>query len=104
MPTLPKNGLRHVVGLPKDEESVGFDWDLPGDFDPNQLLDVLIIKMQLEGDAALAYKLQVIQPIIRMIREGTLAMTTEMLFLWIQEATGLTPEELRELLKTGPAA
>lgn len=101
MPNPPKNGLRHIVGLAKDEETVRFDWDLPEDFDPNQLLDVLIVKMQLESDAALAHKLQVIQPIIRMIREGSLAMSTEMLLRWVQEATGITPEELRELLKTG---
>lgn len=98
----PKNGLRHVVGLASDEEADRFDWDLPVDFDPNRLLDVLIIKMQLESDAALANKLQVIQPIIRMIREGSLTMSTEMLLRWVQEATGIRPEELRDLLKAGP--
>jgi hypothetical protein len=100
MPTPSKNGLRHVVGLATHEEALRFEGELPKDFDPNRLLDVLIVKMQLESDAALAHKLQVIHPIIRMIREGSLAMSTEMLFLWIQEATGITPEELRELLKT----
>ena len=80
------------------------DWELPEDFDPNRLLDALIVKMQLEGDAALANKLQVIQPIIRMLREGTLSMTTETLFQWIEEATGITPKEIGELLKAGPRA
>jgi hypothetical protein len=95
-----RNGLRHVIGLVSERDTVQLDWEPPEDFDPNLLLDGLIAKMRLESDAALAHKLQVIQPIIRMIREGTLSMTTSTLLLWIQEATGIKLDELRELLKT----
>lgn len=99
----PRNGLRHVIGMASEQDRVELDWELPEDFNPNLLLDCLIMKMRLHNDEALANKLQVIQPIIRMIREGTLAMTPSMLLLWIQEATGIDLDELRELLKSGPS-
>lgn len=101
--TFTRNGLRHIAGLTSDEDPVALDWEPPEDFDPNTLLDGLIAKMRLEGDAALAQKLQVIHPIIRMIREGTLAMTPSMLFLWIREATGISLDELHALAKGTPA-
>lgn len=98
MPKTPENGLHHVIGLSEPVQLPEHEWIASQDYDPNLILDVLIAKMQLESDAALAHKLQVIQPIIRMVREGSLAMSPTMLLLWIEEATGITPAQLRALM------
>jgi hypothetical protein len=94
-----KNGLTHVIGLSSGGKPDEHEWAASEVFEPNQILDGLIGKMRLENDAALAGKLQVIQPIIRMIREGSLTMSQPMLVAWIQEATGISTDELRELIR-----
>jgi hypothetical protein len=66
---------------------------------PNRLLDALLARMRLESDAALAHKLQVIQPIIRMMRDGSLAMKEEQLLDWIAESTDIPVAELRHMMR-----
>lgn len=90
MPTAP--------GSESDSLDAGSDREWPQDYDPNRLLDGLMQKMRLENDAALANKLQVIQPIIRMIREEKLAMSPSTLLMWLHEATGIALSELGELM------
>lgn len=68
-------------------------------YDANRLLDALIEKMRLENDAALAQKLQVIQPLIRMMREGKLTMSHPVLLNWLHESTGIAVDELRAWMK-----
>jgi hypothetical protein len=92
-------GLIHVAGASGENQRKPDGWGPIDEFDPNRLLDGLIAKMRLESDAALASKLQVIQPIIRMIRDESLTMSPAMLFGWIQEATGIKADELRDLMK-----
>lgn len=95
----PKIGLSQIVSLLVEKPLLEFEWAKSKDFDPNLLLDALRRKMQLENDVALARKLLVIQPIIRMIREGKLSMTPAMLLLWVQESTGITLPELRRMME-----
>jgi hypothetical protein len=71
----------------------------PQEIDPNRLLDALAAKMRLENDAALAHKLQVIQPIVRMLREGKLTMSSQMLLGWLHEATGIPVDEMRAWMR-----
>lgn len=99
----PKDPFRKVTGRFSEEKAnaIANERAAAEEYDPNRLLDALLTKMQLDNDAALAYKLQVIHPIVRMIREEKLAMNPLMLLLWIQEATGITLEELRDLMKKG---
>jgi hypothetical protein len=79
------------------------DWLLMHEFDPNQLLDALIQKMHLQNDAALSTKLEMIHPIISMVRDGRLTITPAFLFAWIREATGIPAQELHELIHQGRA-
>jgi hypothetical protein len=100
MPDNTRNeGLTPVTGPVGGEALTQLDGVALEGFDPNRLLDGLIAKMQLENDAALANKLQVIEPIIRMIRTESLSMSQSMLFRWIQEATGIKADELNDLIK-----
>src|SRR3569832_1985889 len=83
-----------IIGFSDNHHAIAREWADFQEFDPNQVLDGLIAKMRLENDAALASKLQVIQPIIRMIREGSLAMNPVLFLSWIQVATGIGANEL----------
>jgi len=94
------HGLTSIIGFSDNHHAIAREWADFQEFDPNQVLDGLIAKMRLENDAALASKLQVIQPIIRMIREGSLAMNPVLFLSWIQEATGIGANELKELINT----
>lgn len=63
------------------------------DFDPNRLLDVLIGKMRLENDAALARELHVHEKIIVMLRQGKLSISVSML-VFVHRITGIDLDEL----------
>jgi hypothetical protein len=66
-------------------------------YNPNHLLDTLIKRMGLKDDGALSRKLRVATSIIRDIRHGHLPVAASML-IWINEATGISIHELRELM------
>lgn len=66
-------------------------------YDPNRLLDAVLKKMQWGNDAILAKKLKIHINVIRRIRSNTLPVGASML-LWLQEATGVSVEELRQLM------
>lgn len=66
-------------------------------YDPNRLLDAVLKKMQWESDATLARRLKVHINVVRRIRAGTLPLGASML-IWMQEATGLSVDELRQLM------
>jgi len=67
-------------------------------FNPNNLLDFLIKTMNLSGDGALAKELKVAKPIIDKIRSGDIPVGGSIL-LWMHEATGISIEELRTLMR-----
>ena len=67
------------------------------DYNPNHLLDTLIKRMGLKDDGALSRKLKVATSIIQDIRHGRLPVAASML-IWINEATGISIHELRELM------
>jgi hypothetical protein len=96
----PKNEESASAARPsRTGDSMQDEWAGLDGFDANRLMDGLIAKMNLQNDAALASRLQVILPIIQMIRNESLAMSPSMLFRWIHEATGIKAEELKELMK-----
>jgi hypothetical protein len=63
-------------------------------YNPNRLLDLLLQKLQLRNDGALSRKLKVATSVIKNIRHGKIPVAASML-LWIQEATGISIEQLR---------
>jgi plasmid maintenance system antidote protein VapI len=68
------------------------------DHHPNQmLLDTLLAHLHLEDDSALAHSLKVAPYIVTMLREGRLAISPSML-LWMHDATGVSLQELQDLL------
>jgi hypothetical protein len=66
-------------------------------YNPNNLLDTLIKRMGLANDGALSRRLRVATKVISNIRHGTLPVGASML-MWINEATGISICELRELM------
>lgn len=66
-------------------------------FEPNHLLDVLIKKLHLKNDAALARALQVAPPIISKIRRSRIPVGASLL-LRMHDATDLSIRELRDLM------
>lgn len=66
-------------------------------YDPNCLLDAVLKKMRWENDAVLARKLNVSANVIHRIRSRTLPLGASML-IWMREATGVSVDELRQLL------
>lgn len=66
-------------------------------YDPSRLLDAMLTKMAWKNDAVLAQKLNVHNNVIPRIRSGALPLTTSML-LWMQDATGIGIDELRQLM------
>jgi uncharacterized protein (DUF2336 family) len=67
------------------------------DYDPNRLLDSLIVKLHLQGDAALANSLEVHPKIIAMLRDGKLCISAPLL-LMLQWSLDLDDRELRDLI------
>lgn len=66
-------------------------------YEPNHLLDILIGKMQLKNDAALARMLEVAPPIISKIRHHKLPVGASLL-IRMHEVTGLSIRDLRDLM------
>lgn len=66
-------------------------------YDPNQLLNTLIMRLGLASDGALSRRLKVARDVIDAIRRGRLQICGSML-LWMHEATGISIEELRRLM------
>ncbi|HVK93639.1 MAG TPA: hypothetical protein VM571_02815 [Noviherbaspirillum sp.] len=65
------------------------------EYNPNRLLDMLLEKMQLMNDGALARKLGVASAVIAGMRNGSIPVMASML-IWMREATGLSIHELRK--------
>lgn len=68
----------------------------PG-YNPDNLLDAMLEKLQLKNDAALSRALEVAPPVISKIRHRRLPVGASML-IRMHEVSDLTVTELRELL------
>jgi plasmid maintenance system antidote protein VapI len=66
-------------------------------YDPNRLLDALIVKLSLKNDAALSRALEVAPPVISKIRHRRLPVDAA-LIIRMHEVTGLSIRELRDLM------
>jgi hypothetical protein len=66
-------------------------------YDPNQLLDALIGKLELKNDAALSRALNVAPPLISKIRHHKIAVGAT-LMISMHEASGFSIKELRVLM------
>jgi antitoxin HigA-1 len=67
-------------------------------YNPGYMFDTLIARMQLKNDEELAQKLKVAKPVVTLMREGKLSISASML-IWLHEASGISLQELRTLLK-----
>lgn len=66
-------------------------------YDPNNLLDRLIAKLNLKNDAALARSLEVAAPVISKIRHRRLPVGASML-IRMHEISDISIADLRELM------
>ena len=66
-------------------------------YNPNNLLDALIERMNLKNDAALSRVLEVQPPVISKIRHRRLPVGASLL-IRMHEESGLSIKELRELM------
>ncbi len=66
-------------------------------YDPNNLLDCLIAKLNLKNDAALSRALEVAAPVISKIRHRRLPVGASML-IRMHEISDMSIAELRELM------
>ena len=66
-------------------------------YDPNNLLDALIEKLNLKNDAALSRALEVAPPVISKIRHRRLPVGASML-IRMHEVSNMDIRELRELM------
>ncbi len=66
-------------------------------YDPNNLLDAMIEKLNLKNDAALARVLEVAPPVISKIRHNRLAVGASML-IRMHEVSGMRITDLRILM------
>lgn len=66
-------------------------------YNPSRLLDVLLSKMQLRNDAALARMLEVPPPLISKIRHHRLPIGASLL-MRMHELTGMSIRDLRDLM------
>ena len=66
-------------------------------YDPNNLLDALIEKLNLKNDAALSRALEVAPPVISKIRHRRLPVGASLL-IRMHETTGMSIRELRDLM------
>ncbi|TCS36942.1 hypothetical protein EDC30_105164 [Paucimonas lemoignei] len=69
----------------------------PLHYSPARLLDALLHHLKLNNDNALSRRLHVTGNVIQAIRHGTMPIGASML-LWMQEVSGLSVHELRQLL------
>lgn len=100
MNNTPKDGPLPSLNFLAGEHS-GPEWQEPMDVDAGRLLDRLLIRLQLADDAALAQRLQVTPPIIKMIREEKLAVSPLVMLRWAHVTTGIAFDELRALAQGG---
>lgn len=66
-------------------------------YNPARLLDALLQHLNLDNDGALSRRLHVASHVIQSIRRGDLPVGASML-LWMHETSGLSIDELRDLL------
>jgi plasmid maintenance system antidote protein VapI len=66
-------------------------------YDPNQLLDAVIGKLDLKNDAALCKMMEIQPPVISKIRHNRTAMSSAVL-LRLHEATGTSIKELQAMM------
>lgn len=66
-------------------------------YNPNHLLDSLIVKLQIKNDAALSRVLEVAPPVISKIRHHRLPVGASIL-IRMHEVTGTPIRELRDLM------
>jgi hypothetical protein len=66
-------------------------------YNPNHLLDVLIGKLQLKNDAALARALEVAPPVISKVRHYRLPVGASLL-IRMHEVTDMSIRDLRDLM------
>lgn len=69
----------------------------PATYDPNQLLDMLLVQLGLKNDAALSRVLDVARPVLTGIRLGTLGVGAWLL-IRISEVSGLSIADLRRVM------
>lgn len=69
----------------------------PATYNPNQLLDLLLLRLGLKNDAALSRVLDVARPVLTGIRLGTLGIGAWLL-IRISEVTGLSIADLRRMM------
>jgi hypothetical protein len=69
----------------------------PKNFDPNDLFDALIKRLQLTSDHALCKRLSLARQVVANIRRGRIPLAASLL-LSIQQQTGISVEELRRLM------
>ena len=67
------------------------------EYNPNHLLDTLILHLQLKNDAALCRALKVAPPVISKIRHHRLPVGASIL-IRMHEVSGLTIKDLRYLM------
>ena len=67
------------------------------EYNPNNLLDILIGKLKLKNDAALSRVLEVAPPVISKIRHSRLAVGASML-IRMHEVSDLSIRQLREMM------
>lgn len=69
----------------------------PNHYDPNNLLDTLIKRLQLKNDAALSRALEVAPPVISKIRHNRLPVGASLL-IRMHEVSEISIRELRQLM------
>jgi plasmid maintenance system antidote protein VapI len=66
-------------------------------YNPNHLLETLLVRLQLKSSAALSRALEIDPPLISKIRHGKLAVSAPLL-IRMHEVSGLSIKELRALM------
>jgi plasmid maintenance system antidote protein VapI len=69
----------------------------PLSYDPNHLLDVVMHRLGLTSDGALAHRLRLARNVIRNIRSGRTPVSAT-ITLVLHQATGFSIDQLRELM------
>ena len=69
----------------------------PAAYDPNPLLDALIVRLQLKNDAALCHALDVARPVLALIRKRVIAVGAWLLQR-MAEITDLSVADLRRMM------
>lgn len=69
----------------------------PPTYDPNQLLDALLVRLNLKNDAALSRALDVARPVLTSIRQRTLGIGAWLL-VRMGEISDLSIADLRRLM------